>query len=459
MKHAVHNARNHPTRGWQAFLCVLLGAGLPAFGLAGQIDQVDQVDPIVELRQEIADLKHSYQERIEALERRLDRLDGSAKASVESVDPIDSKEQHLDLEGLRRAAQAAVTRSSDSSTARVDPTFGDSRPDSGRERNLNRLNPEVSFTGVFLASGGDSSREEFRTQEFELDLQSALDPFSRTRWTLAFGEEGIEVEEGYVKYNSLPGSLDLVAGRFRQRFGPLNQQHLHALPQTDYPLAYQIFFGEEGLAQTGISLTWLPPNPWASANEVVLEITDGDNEVAFGGEDFEDLAILARLKNYWDLSDSTYFEWGLSGIAGEAANGGDSRVWGTDFTFQWRPPERAKYREVTWRSEVLLSQKDDTFGEQQEAWGAYSYIEGLLARNLYAGVRIDRVDQIDSLDQIDEAGGRLWGVSPYVSFWQSEFVRLRAEYGYLKNDFTKESSNRFTLQLTWAAGPHKHETY
>ena len=42
---------------------------------------------------------------------------------------------------------------------------------------------------------------------------------------------------------------------------------------------------------------------------------------------------------------------------------------------------------------------------------------------------------------------------------QEAFVRLRGEYNYLKDLGTGKAENRFSLQLTWAAGPHKHETY
>ena len=77
----------------------------------------------------------------------------------------------------------------------------------------------------------------------------------------------------------------------------------------------------------------------------------------------------------------------------------------------------------------------------------------MLKRNLYAGVRYDRAEDPLSPNEYQ------WGVVPYLTWWQSEFVRLRAEYGYLENDTTGESDDQFTLQLTWAAGPHKHETY
>ena len=76
-----------------------------------------------------------------------------------------------------------------------------------------------------------------------------------------------------------------------------------------------------------------------------------------------------------------------------------------------------------------------------------------MAQNLYAGVRYDRVE-----DPRDPGHVR-WGVFPNLTRWQSELVRLRGEDGFLKDDLTGDQENRFSLQLTWAAGPHKHETY
>jgi hypothetical protein len=147
-------------------------------------------------------------------------------------------------------------------------------------------------------------------------------------------------------------------------------------------------------------------------------------------------------------------DWGLSGVAGEGPGGEDRRVWGSDLTLHWQPPARAKYRELTWRSEVLLSQRDDPLGgAARDAWGGYTYLEGLVAQNLYLGLRLDGVEHPDDPDR------RLWAVAPYVTWWQSEYVRLRAELRHLDDDARQEAENQLLLQLTWAAGPHKHETY
>ena len=181
-----------------------------------------------------------------------------------------------------------------------------------------------------------------------------------------------------------------------------------------------------------------------------MQVTDGSSEV-FGGADFEHLTVLAKVKSYWDVGAATWLEWGLSGIVGDGGPAGDNRVWGTDVTVHWQPPGRAKSRELTWRSELLRSERHDAGGVRKEAWGGYSYLEGLVRQNLYLGVRFDSVE-----DPFDPTV-RVEGVAPYLTWWQSEFVRLRAQFQRLEDGNGAEE--RFLLMLTWAAGPHKHETY
>lgn len=409
----------------------------PVAAVAGESD-----DTVEELRTELARVRSELEAQIEVLEARLQEL--------EQQETPRAADEPSDLEGLRAAAEEAATEAVQARQPTPEPDL-ETAP-VGRERNLNRLNPEISMTGIVEGFSADGE-QDFQATEFELDLQAALDPFSRTRWTLAFSEEeGVEVEEGYIQYSGLPSGLDLKFGKFRQRFGPLNQQHLHALPQTLYPLALTTYFGEEGLAQTGVGLSWVLPRGWATANELIVEVTDGEAE-AFGGEAFERLVGLARFKSFWEVSDATYAEWGLSGISGEAEGDLDTTVLGTDFTLQWRPPARAKYREITWRSEVLRSERDDpATGLGVEAWGGYSYLEGLIARNWYVGLRYDNVE--DPL----VAGEKTKGLFPYVTWWQSEYVRLRAQFGLVEGP-DGETEDEFSLQVTWAAGPHKHETY
>ena len=422
-------------------------------------------DPVASLRAEIEQLRHDYETRMSELEARLAALEaagapsaGPPKEAPPQAAQADQAPPADELAALRAAAAAASAEVAQGApkpgpAGRTEPEA----PVYGRERNLNQLNPEISMTGNVLGVASDAAREEWRVQEFELDVQSPLDPFSMTHWTVAFSpDEGASIEEGYVKYPTLASGVGLTVGKFRQQLGLLNRWHLHALPQTDYPLVLQSYFGEEGLSQTGVSVGWLIPHGWATTNQLTLQVTDGSNE-AFGGEDFRRLAVLGHLSSYWDLSDATYLELGLSGIDGETAEGGRSRVWGADLTLDWTPPARAKYRELTWRTEVLRSERADPAGLVHDAWGGFTYLEGLLARNLWAGVRYDRVE--DPLAP-DRAPGYLRkAIVPYVTWWQSELVRLHGEYRRLEDDLADKAANSFSLQLVWAAGPHKHEKY
>ena len=49
-------------------------------------------------------------------------------------------------------------------------------------------------------------------------------------------------------------------------------------------------------------------------------------------------------------------------------------------------------------------------------------------------------------------------VVPSVSWWQSEWVRLRLQYNLVKPQGL-DASHTVMLQVVWAMGPHKHETY
>ena len=93
--------------------------------------------------------------------------------------------------------------------------------------------------------------------------------------------------------------------------------------------------------------------------------------------------------------------------------------------------------------------------------GAYTSLEYKINRSWVIGVREDLVQPFD-VEQTDR-----WIVQtvPYVSWWQSPWVRLRLEYDLKipEVDFSApdlaDVEHRVFLQLTFAAGPHKHERY
>ena len=106
------------------------------------------------------------------------------------------------------------------------------------------LNPDIGMIGNFISATGQSrggsdalAPVPFMTlQESEASFQAIVDPYARADFFLAIGEEGIEVEEGFVTFPTIPGGLLVKAGKFRANFGRLNAFRNHTLPWVDRPL-------------------------------------------------------------------------------------------------------------------------------------------------------------------------------------------------------------------------------
>ncbi len=439
-----------------------LAAGLLAAGAVAAQDNDPPTVPVPEAPPTVEELQRQLEDltrQLQAVQQQLDEL--------RKQQELQKKETEIDE--LRRAAadeaaKGKVSEEIDPGTEFVSGT-----------RMQTELNPEISVNGDLFLIGGDNLRTELQPRHFELDFQSYLDPY--TRMNVVFGYEGahatwdldqddhdegdeehgsggFDLEEGYLDWLNLPGNTSLTVGKKRQQFGVLNRWHLHALPQTDYPWVIGESFGPHGLSGTGLSVDWLMPRLWADANALTVEIMNGDNEVAFAGSDWRKPTVLAYLESYWDLSPNTYIQVDLTGLHGVTDHAGDfdHDFLALDVVYDWYPLGRELYRGFQMRGMLLRSMLDLEDGRSLNTWGSYLYGQYRFARRWIAGVRVDWVE-----DQ-RQADFEYWGASPYLTFWQSEFVRLRGQYSYRDHNHYG-SGHRFELQFTFAAGPHKHEEY
>lgn len=89
----------------------------------------------------------------------------------------------------------------------------------------------------------------------------------------------------------------------------------------------------------------------------------------------------------------------------------------------------------------------------RSAGGFWSMAELRLSPSWLVGARFDRTENPSEPDVTQ------WLVSPTLTWWQSEFVRVRAEYDFLGGFEDEPRSGMFVLQVTFGMGPHKHETY
>ncbi len=413
------------------------------------------------------------QPTIEELQRQIDELSRQLLLVQEQLEKMkvqqEAERRQAELEHLRQAAHTEAAK--DTAAEEVDTT---TKFVSGTRMQA-MLNPELSVTGDIFFVGGEHEREEFLADHFELDIQSYLDPYTRMHVVIGYhgphhetsfgmedhdheeeehGHEGFGLGEGYITWLQLPGHTSLTVGKKRQQFGVLNRWHKHALDQSDWPWVIQESFGPAGLVGTGVSVDWLMPRLWADTNELTVEIMNGNNDVAFAGSDWKKPTFLAYLKSYWDLSGDSYLEADLTGLHGVTDHAGDldHDFLALDLAYDWYPAGRELYRGFTARAMLLRSWLDLEEGGSLNAWGSYLYGQYRFTARWVGGLRWDWVEDQRVPDH------DTWGLTPYLTLWQSEFVRLRGQATY-ERDSWYGTDRRFQLQITFAAGPHKHESY
>ncbi|KPJ96301.1 MAG: hypothetical protein AMS18_01170 [Gemmatimonas sp. SG8_17] len=426
-------------------LTLLTVALAPAPSLAQETTRADSLEQTV----------RALRARLDSLERVVERLIRQGRDTTRATD---------ELAALRAAAQAAAQQAQ----ADVDTT----ETQVSRTRNLSGLNPEISVTGDVVGSFAGPADERNRLgvtpREFEFSFQSALDPYTRTKIFAAYEEEfpiagfpedeeaenghahgGFHVEEAYAYWVGLPGSIGLKAGKFRQEIGLYNRWHTHALWEVDRPLPTVIFLGEDGLIQPGVGLTLPSFSAGVATQTITLEATAASNEAMF--QDGGDMSFLGRFQSFWDLSPSAYVQFGATGVYGENEDAAlQSRLLGLDFAFRWASPNRALYQAFHLKGEWYFSDKDEA-GTTVTGSGGYAQANYRLTRRLTLGARGDYLHSTEDQPAIHQ-------IVPSITWWQSEWLFLRAQYNYLKH--AGDGANHTVLfQLVWAMGPHKHESY
>ena len=346
-------------------------------------------------------------------------------------------------------------------------------------RGFQTFNPDISVIGDFLGhvvekEHGEAqslNEDRFSIRELELAFSGSVDPYARADVFVHVHEHvhGGEREwhtglcEAYLTLLTLPWDLQARAGKFRAPFGKAATLHTHAMPWVDRPNVTTNYFGPGAMSEEGVEVSWLVPNPWDQYIELTFDVQNNENPRSFAGNDGDDVIYLAHLKNFFDLSESTTLEVGVSGATGpNDERHGDHKtiLEGVDLTLKWRPLRKGLYRSLTWQSEALWSQKDQDDPDRdhtEDSWGMYSSLEYQFAKRWKAFTRYDYSQFPDDDDATQEAG------SVGMTFSQSEYCFWRLAYKRTDADGPKtiagDDRHEVWLQLNFGLGPHRAHQY
>lgn len=331
---------------------------------------------------------------------------------------------------------------------------------------LANLNPEIGAVGTVQAQLTESSedaegRDTIALKEFELSLAQYVDPYSRLDAIISFNDnleaQNVDIEEAYYSHWGLPFGFKAQVGKFRPKLGKQNLLHLHQLETADYPLVIRDFFGGEGLSSSGARLQNMIPNPWDVPLEISGEVLRGNNGPSFSGVSRRPI-FNTHLKSFFEISKEQNLELGATAMFGDEnitrdPKGQDrygAHVFGLDATYLWNLGQN---RALKFQNEAYLQERSSLVTINQNPWGFYSLIDYRFSSRWSAGLRFDYLEPRAIRDFHEES----FGISPYITLWQSEFANFRLQYSHTDSaDPAQKSDDAVYLQANFLIGVHKH---
>jgi hypothetical protein len=320
------------------------------------------------------------------------------------------------------------------------------------------FNPDTSVIGNFLGKTGqrndfefgpDDLRPPMALEESEVAFEAFVDPYAKAKFFLAVSREGIEVEEGYANFINLPYGLTSKVGKMKATFGKDNTWHAHVRPWADQPLVIHNLFGEEGLSDSGISVSKDFANPWNVFLEGTAEVFSGDVENVFDRTNTNDLFYNTHLKAFKDISENSNVEVGTSYALGNREQRRNS-FGGIDVTYRWKPLQQGLYRSMIARLEAITNHNP---ASDRNLKGFYTSLDYQFAQRWFAGVRLDSADRVLDLGHVNDKGA-----SATLTFWPSEFSQIRGQLRRTRYG-SEKSVTELLLQLQFAIGAHGAHTF
>jgi len=365
--------------------------------------------------------------------------DAPVDLAPEPPPPKDAPPSADDLTDIETALSADATTAAEAKPAAPAPASS--------------LLPDISFIVDVAAAwfsdhddlqtgGHDPSENGFNLQQVEMAIGKAVDPYFRFDGNIVFGQFGVEVEEAYATTLALPYNLQVRAGQFLTRFGRLNSMHPHTWDFVDQPFAIGRIFGSEGNRGLGAEVSYLTPLPWFV--ELVGSVTEADGEGTarsfFAGSGLPvesplDVQATLAVKQFFELSPDWSLLWGLSSATGPNGTGHDNRsdLWGSDLYVKYRPITTGSYTTVALQAEIFYRRRqipDDVLSDVS----AYAYLTwrfaqrwGTAARYEYGSAATTRAGRTGADDLDPEWTRGRHRVSANLTFWPSEFSRVRAQ--------------------------------
>ena len=319
--------------------------------------------------------------------------------------------------------------------------------------------------GALQRGDHDPAVRGFTAPNSEISLDGAVDPYLKGFSNIVFkldanGQTGVELEEMFFLTTSLPANLQVKAGQFFTEFGRQNPQHPHSWSFVDQPLVLNRMFGPDGLRGQGVRASWLPPLSWYTEAMLTVMNSVGGTTFSFRSDEsseihggrpvtravngVQDLLLVPRLASSVELTPTQTLLFGASAAFGPNNSGSGARtgIYGADLYWKWKPATSMQgFPFVSLQSEALVRRYDadqrvsieDSLvtlpAERLKDWGAYSQLLWGVRPRWILGARGEFADGAGAAFTT-ALRSRRYRVSPSVTWYPSEFSKVRLQYNY-----------------------------
>ena len=331
-------------------------------------------------------------------------------------------------------------------------------------------NHTVEAAGHDHGGGGtdpDLIDDRFWLRGAELDFRGSVDAYVDAVLLLGIhqesnGEFGIHPEEAYGILKQIPIleaaplGMKLKVGRYRAPLGTMNLLHQHDWAWTTAPLAVSTYLGSEGgtffesgFAMEGLGLMMQLPSFEGTSFDLELHAARaGKIAVTEEADDPSNPAGVGKLNFFTELGEGNDLSIGLSGYFEELGN----RVIVADFLYRWRPT--GEFHSLVFGGEWHFVNRHITGEEKTSPNGGFLFLQYQLNWHVYLGARWDHVQGLEEVEEETDV------YSAYVSYYTTEFFRMRLGYEHRASDHEEEDGlNSLFVEFNFVFGSHPAEPW
>ena len=329
---------------------------------------------------------------------------------------------------------------------------------------IQNLNPDISFVADMLGGNkaaltqkGDPVQRPVDMREVEIDGNGYISPYAKGNFVASFSGGGVDIEEAFMNFFTLPGGLNVRVGKFRVDLDTLNPTHQHAIPFADQPLVFHHTYGQDGLIAVGVNASILIPNPFdqylIASFSYGANTFDGSQYTALYGGNTDSMLMVGRLGTSFDFSGSSYLTLNTSAVLAPILDHSITQIYEIEALYRYSP--NPVNNAITFLNGILWNRGNPTLTNPFSTNGLYSYLGWQFSPNWRIGGRYDQTNN-PTFD------GREKQYAGILTFYPTEtnFIRLQYAQHQLPEAFLKPSTweSRVWLQIDVSIGPHQQHT-